>query len=164
MGGQLLLHCDKSGQSEGVGDVCDPAPYGYVAPHLQAHAPKGLNGPHIPSSGAKETHRQGVSNTLQVAVAGVYSVSLGQADHLAVVTQLKPEEESTGAGRRTIESDIIKSDQFWTEMQDVFAEHTLPARRELVAPSDGRDPRGSTRYNTHIEEVEYCNSGHGGGP
>ena len=31
-----------------------------------------------------------VSSTLQGSVAGVYNVSVGQADHMAVVTQLKP--------------------------------------------------------------------------
>ena len=45
-------------------------------------------------------------------MAGVSNVSVGQADHMAVVTQLKPEEDETGAGRQTIEPEVIKSEQF----------------------------------------------------
>ena len=66
--------------------------------------------------------RVSVSTTLQQAVTGVYNVSVGQADHLAVVTQLRPEEDDTGAGRRTIQPDIIRGPQFQEGIKQVFAE------------------------------------------
>ena len=47
----------------------------------------------------RHIYRVSVSSTLQGSVARVYNVSVGQADHMAVVTQLKPEEDETGAGR-----------------------------------------------------------------
>ena len=69
----------------------------------------------------RHTDRVSMSNTLQGAVAGVYNTPVGQGDQPAVITQLKLEEDT--AGRRTIQPDIIRSDQFRANMQHVFAEH-----------------------------------------
>ena len=55
-------------------------------------------------------------------MTGVYNVSVGQADNLAVVTQLRPEEDDTGACRRTIQPDIIRGPQFQEGIKQVFAE------------------------------------------
>ena len=109
----------KEQEAYGTLDLMDTWPLIYEPTHQRGSM--GLTYP--AAEPRRRIDRVSVSNTLQGAVAGVYNVSVGQADHLAVITQLKPEEDSTGAGRRTIQPDIIRSDQFRTEMQDVFAEH-----------------------------------------
>ena len=51
----------------------------------------------------------------------IKNVQVGQADHLAVVAQLRPEEDESGAGRPTIQPDIIRKEEFQQAMTEVFS-------------------------------------------
>ena len=64
--------------------------------------------------------RISVDWNLQSSISGAYTVMVGKSDHMGVVARLDPEEDGTGTKRRTLQGDMVKTQEFQQQLRELL--------------------------------------------
>ena len=91
---------------------------------------------------------------LQHNVTGAYIATVGKSDHQAVIVRLDPESDGTGASRRTLQGDVIKTKEFQDHMKDLQGTEWWEEAIEGAHYIARLIKKPEDRWNTGIRRME----------